>query len=393
MVTPLFGWSAGDVVTSIHIIVKIYEAFKEAGGAISRYEESTAFLQSFKMTLSKLDAHSRRNRNPEYAAEISQQLKLIDAPYCRFEKFMLNFEPALGPTSSYGNMRKAPKKMKWALKELSVVSGKVAELKKEICDPLILVENIMQLHSLYVSSLSEHKTLLIDWFPRDVLQNIAEQISKLPECTQIEKMMDALKDAAANILIDIQSQIRDLTQLAQRHGKGLDRLADNLLIWKTGFSSEESEKNRQLRAVESLEFTKHVDSISTILKKLDTVTRVLGDQEQSHSKRLESLAENVKSQQLALDQVHHSVQTLTAKAEIFLSQKGARTECDDGSNSRMPWLSQFATQLVSSGITSAITGAVILLSGGSNSGQSNKSNEWSEPELGLFLRALTHFHS
>lgn len=146
----MFGWSAGDVVNSIHIIIKICEAFKEAGGAASRYEESLAFLEGLKATLSKVDAHIHRNPNPEHAAEITQQLKLIDAPYSRFEKFMLDFQPALSPTSSYGNVRKVPTKIKWALKELSAVSGKVAELKKEVCDPLILLENLMQLQSLYV---------------------------------------------------------------------------------------------------------------------------------------------------------------------------------------------------------------------------------------------------
>lgn len=164
MVTPMFGWSAGDVVVSIRIIIKICEAFNEAGGSTSRYAESTAFLEGFKVTLSKLDAYIRRNPNSEYTAEITQQLKLIDAPYCRFEKFMLDFQPALGTNSNYGRVRKAPGKMKWALKELSAVSGKVAELKKEVCDPLVLVDNLMQLQSLYVSGLSEHRPLLIENF-------------------------------------------------------------------------------------------------------------------------------------------------------------------------------------------------------------------------------------
>lgn len=151
MVTPMFGWSAGDIVNSIRIILVIYEAFKEAGGATSRYEEITAFLEGFRITLSKLDAHSRRNSTLENAAEIAQQLKLIDAPYCRFEKFMLVFQPALAITSTYSSIRKAPRKVKWAVKELSTVSGKVAELKKEVCDPLMLVKSLIQLQSLYVS--------------------------------------------------------------------------------------------------------------------------------------------------------------------------------------------------------------------------------------------------
>lgn len=45
--------------------------------------------------------------------------------------------------------------------ELSTISGKVAELKKEICDPLILVESLMQLQSLYVSEFVETWPLLM----------------------------------------------------------------------------------------------------------------------------------------------------------------------------------------------------------------------------------------
>ena len=77
---------------------------------------------------------------------------------------MLNFQPALSPTSTYSSIRKVPKKVKWAVKELSTVSGKVAELKKEICDPLILVESLMQLQSLYVSDLIETRSLLMGLF-------------------------------------------------------------------------------------------------------------------------------------------------------------------------------------------------------------------------------------
>lgn len=150
MVTPAFGWSAGDIVNSIYLIIKICEAFKEAGGATSRYEDNAVFLEGFRATLTKLDSHIRLNPNPEYAAEISQHLKLIDAPYCRFEKFMLKFQPALSSTSTYGRVRKVPKKIQWALTELSTASSKVTELKREVCDPLTLLENVLQLQSMYV---------------------------------------------------------------------------------------------------------------------------------------------------------------------------------------------------------------------------------------------------
>ena len=155
MVTPAFGWSAGDIVNSIYLIIKICEAFKEAGGATSRYEENMVFLEGFRVILTKLDSHIQRNPNPEYAAEISQQLKYIDAPYCRFEKFMLKFQPALSPTSDYGRIRKVPKQIHWAMTELSTASSKVSELKREVCAPLTLLGKLLQMQSLYVFGSAE----------------------------------------------------------------------------------------------------------------------------------------------------------------------------------------------------------------------------------------------
>lgn len=195
--------------------------------------------------------------------------------------------------------------------------------------------------------------------------------------------MNAIKDKATNILPEIQSHIGDLSQSAQRHENELARLADVLSNWETSlttFAGEESEETRRLQAVESVKFIKHVDSVSaTMKKKFDAITHVLEEQEQSHYVRHESLVENVRSQQLALDEVHQSVEAFAGKAVdivALLDQKMTRAEYQDESNARKTWLSQFVTQLISSGITSAITGAVVLVSVRSKLDQSDKFNGW-----------------
>lgn len=66
---------------------------------------------------------------------------------------MLEFYPALGVNSTQTRFRKIPRKIVWAVKELSEVSGKVGGLKKDIAEPLILVGKLLHLQSLYVSSL------------------------------------------------------------------------------------------------------------------------------------------------------------------------------------------------------------------------------------------------
>lgn len=154
MVVPAFGWSAGDILNSIIIITKICEAFRENGGAASKYAETTSFLEGFKATLSLIKDYTIGSSNAKYTTTINEQIKLIDAPYCQFEMHMLKFCPALGADSTQTEFRKIPKKITWAVKELSEVSGKVASLKKDIAEPLVLVGALLHLQSLYVLSLS-----------------------------------------------------------------------------------------------------------------------------------------------------------------------------------------------------------------------------------------------
>lgn len=148
MVTPTFGWSAGDIATSIKIIIRISEAFKEAGGAVSQFAETTAFLDAFVATLRHIKEYTNENANAKYTDSIIELVKVIDGPYCKFKKYMLEFCPALSEASTQSSVRKAPRKIKWALKEPSEVSGKVASLKKQIIDPMLFIGLLLLLQAL-----------------------------------------------------------------------------------------------------------------------------------------------------------------------------------------------------------------------------------------------------
>lgn len=162
MVAPVFGWSAGDIVQSILIITKICQAIRENGGATSKYAETTAFLEGFKSTLSLIKDYTISSSNAKYTVAINQQIKLIDAPYCRFEMHMLKFCPALGANSTQTTLQKIPKKITWAVKEMSEVAGKVAGFKNDVAEPLIFVEPLLQLQLLYVFPLSILNSYLLE---------------------------------------------------------------------------------------------------------------------------------------------------------------------------------------------------------------------------------------
>ncbi len=148
MVAPAFGWSAGDIVTSIKIIIRISKAFKEADGAVSQFAETTAFLDAFEATLRHIKEYANENADAKYTDSIVEHVKVIDGPYSKFEKYMLDFCPALGEASTQSSVRKAPKKIKWALKEPFEVSGKVASLKRQIIDSMLFIGLMLLLQAL-----------------------------------------------------------------------------------------------------------------------------------------------------------------------------------------------------------------------------------------------------
>lgn len=148
MVAPALGWSAGEIVTSIKIIIRISKAFKEAGGAVSQFAETTAFLAAFEATLRHIKEYADENPNAKYTEAIIEHVKVIDGLYSKFEKYMLDFCPALGEASTQSSVRKAPKKIKWAVKELSDVSGEVGKLKRAVIDPILFIGPLLLLQSL-----------------------------------------------------------------------------------------------------------------------------------------------------------------------------------------------------------------------------------------------------
>ena len=148
MVSPLFGWSAGDVVRSIQIITKLCKAFREEGGAASHFAETVAFLDAFLRVLNAIKDFSNSQSDTKYGAEINAQISLIDGPYTKFEAYLLKFKPSPGAESSSTSIRKASKKTQWAMHELSEVSGKASQFKKAVKDPLLYIGPLLALQSL-----------------------------------------------------------------------------------------------------------------------------------------------------------------------------------------------------------------------------------------------------
>ncbi|MCJ1455980.1 hypothetical protein MMC28_006337 [Mycoblastus sanguinarius] len=355
MFTPLFGWSAGDVVQSIKIIIKIVEAFKETGGAATKFAETTAFLDHFNTTLNRIKEYASDNTQAKYSATIVDQIKLIDNPYCTFEKYMLEFEPALGEVPTEGRQKKAKKKIKWAMKELSEVSGKVAELKKAVTEPLVFVGQLLLLQTL------------------DSIDGIVKNLPTHPTQSDLNSLRDAI--ISSSIPDQLFEQIDSLNRAVSRQGSALEAQSRSLVRLTRCLSekdketratiSKENEKNQQHRISENLTTITRIEAlVSDLEKKFDPIINALLILEQNRSKRDRQLEESLQGQRTDLAEVKSLTEASAGRiAELVETLETIRLEAKypQQMERTQTWVFDCCRQLVASGITSAMTGVVVYV--------------------------------
>jgi hypothetical protein len=142
MVVPLFGWSAGDLVTSIKILHSIAGAFKEASGASSQYKETASWLESFASDLERMKEYITENPDARYTKNIVEQVGRIDRYYGEFETYLQKYDKGLSSTAGSNAITATTKKVKWALQELK---GKVDSLKFAVTGPIVSLNLLLAL--------------------------------------------------------------------------------------------------------------------------------------------------------------------------------------------------------------------------------------------------------
>jgi hypothetical protein len=78
MPVPVFGWSAGDIVASIKILIHVGEAFREIGGAKNQFAETSTWLDTFAHDLDKVRDFIVDNSDAKYTESLVQQVAIID---------------------------------------------------------------------------------------------------------------------------------------------------------------------------------------------------------------------------------------------------------------------------------------------------------------------------
>lgn len=349
-----FGWSPGDIVQSVRIIIKLCEALREADGAEAKYSETTTLLESFARTLTSLRDFTNGNPQAKYSSGIVEQIKLNDRPYAQFEAYLIEYYPSSGAGSTQQSIRKAPKKAQWALKELSEASGKVIELKKAISDPLLCIEPLLLLQSL------------------QSIEDVFAHVSEMPNTSQFESLMKVVSSDTTRALTGVEQQIRDFAQATTEHKRLLEAQAESLIklaqcLSRKGVAirsaiSQENEKNQQHRVSENAKLIINLEArvseleqhLATILGKIEDTEILQGDQ----------MIKMLHEQKLAFDQMHQSMECSVSKLVDMIALMEAAIQyaaVPQQLENTSAWLGEIARQLLVSGLTSGMAGILVAL--------------------------------
>lgn len=218
-----FGWSVGDLVSALSVVLKVHEALKDAGGAADSYQESVSFLESLSLTLSMLVSFYEANLCKDDRAGVKSQIELIKSPIDAFTKRVKDkFESGLGirpETGFRAKLKGHSRKVQWAL----WTDTECRKLSSKISAPLAAVQMSISLHTITVVSA----------IPGHVSTDIERMItSTIP--TLLEKSMLPLKDRAFETYLDqiahsttIERSLASLSEaLASRIGTAFERIRE-----------------------------------------------------------------------------------------------------------------------------------------------------------------------
>jgi len=144
MVVPLFGWSAGDIVTSIKILYAIAGAFKSTTGAKSQFSETASWLELFASDLNLINNFVSANPDAKCTQNIVDHIIKINKHCLEFEVYLQKFDKGLSASASSTPVDAIVCKVKWTLKELN---SKVDSLRSTVNAPILSIKLLLLLQS------------------------------------------------------------------------------------------------------------------------------------------------------------------------------------------------------------------------------------------------------
>jgi len=126
-----FGWSASCLLEAIKLADKVRKALKE----------------SLETTFEHLKSSIANHDSQPYSDSIGAQLKRIDGPWKEFKQYLDQYEESLAEGSKRSKLRKAPKKIQWALKD---INSRTQKLREQIVQPSQIINCLLSLQLLCV---------------------------------------------------------------------------------------------------------------------------------------------------------------------------------------------------------------------------------------------------
>jgi uncharacterized protein YeaO (DUF488 family) len=147
MVAPAFGYSIGDCIALGRLVIDIREAFKEAGGASTKYASETLFLRAFQNTLKRLEEYAAPATDDGrlHIQDITELQKLIAEPLKEFDSFLGKYRESLAQNNTKSKLKKVWKTISFTLKNLS---EKVEKLRVRIEQPLHAINAPLSLETI-----------------------------------------------------------------------------------------------------------------------------------------------------------------------------------------------------------------------------------------------------
>lgn len=137
-----FGWSIGDLVAAIQLIVKVANALDEVGGAAKDYRDAGAFLRDLGTTLTALQTITSLDARSAYKTDIGRLVESIRPPVDEFVREVQPFEAQLGTVKDgrFRHLQSIPSKLKWHFS----LSKKALALQERVGRYLTMINTLMQ---------------------------------------------------------------------------------------------------------------------------------------------------------------------------------------------------------------------------------------------------------
>jgi hypothetical protein len=144
---PLFGWSAGDVISGAQALYTIGRAFSDTHGAEKQYALASEVLKNLALDIQQ--ARERISSSPasRYVPNIRAKLQIIEAAYAAFENHQDDYKELRTTLTATKDkkrhlVKKQAKKIGWAIEQMN---GKLKILKDAVMEPLGSI-NVCYLH-------------------------------------------------------------------------------------------------------------------------------------------------------------------------------------------------------------------------------------------------------